>query len=380
MATRTEEAEFGPLLGFSEVVVRLAAARGVTLPADMIEAAKDAGIREVILLRYFDLRPHRGHSPRWSGPSQCSGTECSPIRHFSSKLASRRGEDFWAEFELYAADILIRIVVDIALVGMLAPYVRLGKASASTGLLGRFNRMTGALPSSVLKLKGQAADLQAFCIAQLDFSVVLSARNLQYDNECQEECQKTDEDIPVPPLIKVLLFGAPGAPCRFNLTCDANTYRKRLLLSSPNVTVDYTIFASGFVSSLAVNILRTYGAHETNAGTFSAPWDGPGRPFAISGVSNMPLFVLGCGVTATLLDRGAAVGNCSVVCAGEEVMRRLPNGLCVGVGCCRIDLRVNLRAFAFNLSRTGGDGVSRDKLTFFVTGRDRYVPAQRSGA
>lgn len=53
-----EEAEFGPLLGFSEVV-RLATARGVTLPADMIEAAKDAGIREVILLRYFDLQVYR---------------------------------------------------------------------------------------------------------------------------------------------------------------------------------------------------------------------------------------------------------------------------------------------------------------------------------
>jgi hypothetical protein len=60
----------------------------------------------------------------------------------------KRGEDFWAEFELYAADILIGVVVDIALVGMLAPYVRFGKASSSTtGLLGRFNRMAGALPS-----------------------------------------------------------------------------------------------------------------------------------------------------------------------------------------------------------------------------------------
>jgi len=50
-----EEAEFGPLLGFDEVL-RLAAARGVVLPGDMMEAAKDAGIREVLLLRYFDLQ------------------------------------------------------------------------------------------------------------------------------------------------------------------------------------------------------------------------------------------------------------------------------------------------------------------------------------
>ena len=50
-----EDAEFGPLLGFDEVL-RLAAARGVALPGDMMEAAKDAGIREVLLLRYFDLQ------------------------------------------------------------------------------------------------------------------------------------------------------------------------------------------------------------------------------------------------------------------------------------------------------------------------------------
>uniref|UniRef100_A0A453CH77 Protein kinase domain-containing protein n=1 Tax=Aegilops tauschii subsp. strangulata TaxID=200361 RepID=A0A453CH77_AEGTS len=144
----------------------------------------------------------------------------------------------------------------------------------------------------------------------------------------------------------------------FNLTCDANTYSKRLLLGSPSVTIVRT-----------VRMRPRAGAGTVSA---SASWDGPGRPFAISGASNMSLFVLGCGVTATLLDRGAAVGNCSVACAGEEVMRRLPNGLCVGVGCCRIDVGVHLRAFTLNLSRTG-DGVSRDKLTFFVTGQDRYT-------
>jgi hypothetical protein len=50
-----EEAEFGRLLGFDDVL-RLAAGRGVALPADMMEAAKDAGIREILLLRYFDLQ------------------------------------------------------------------------------------------------------------------------------------------------------------------------------------------------------------------------------------------------------------------------------------------------------------------------------------
>jgi Protein RETICULATA-related len=58
----------------------------------------------------------------------------------------KRGKDFWNEFELYAADLLVGIVVDIALVGLLAPYVRFGRASASTGPLARFNRACSSLP------------------------------------------------------------------------------------------------------------------------------------------------------------------------------------------------------------------------------------------
>lgn len=59
----------------------------------------------------------------------------------------KRGKDFWAEFELYAADLLVGVVVDIALVGMLAPYTRFGKPSTSSGLFGQINRACGALPS-----------------------------------------------------------------------------------------------------------------------------------------------------------------------------------------------------------------------------------------
>lgn len=60
---------------------------------------------------------------------------------------NKRGKDFWAEFELYAADLLVGIVVDIALVGMLAPYARIGKKPISSGLLGRWQQASAALPS-----------------------------------------------------------------------------------------------------------------------------------------------------------------------------------------------------------------------------------------
>jgi hypothetical protein len=59
----------------------------------------------------------------------------------------KRGKDFWSEFELYAADLLVGVVVDIALVGLLAPYARFGKPSTSRGLLGRVQQACAALPS-----------------------------------------------------------------------------------------------------------------------------------------------------------------------------------------------------------------------------------------
>ena len=62
----------------------------------------------------------------------------------------KRGEDFWAEFELYTADLLVGVVVNVALVGMLAPYARIGQPSISKGFLGRLQHAYGALPSRLL--------------------------------------------------------------------------------------------------------------------------------------------------------------------------------------------------------------------------------------
>lgn len=59
----------------------------------------------------------------------------------------KRGKDFWAEFELYAADLLVGLVVNVALVSMLAPYARFGQPSSAKGFLGRMAQMYGALPS-----------------------------------------------------------------------------------------------------------------------------------------------------------------------------------------------------------------------------------------
>lgn len=51
----SDEAEFGPVMKFEEVI-RETEARGASLPPDLLEAAKSIGIRRVLLSRYLDLQ------------------------------------------------------------------------------------------------------------------------------------------------------------------------------------------------------------------------------------------------------------------------------------------------------------------------------------
>ena len=56
---------------------------------------------------------------------------------------SKKGKDLQAEFELYAADLLVGVVVDIALVGMLAHMCQ-------KGLFGCLLQASRALPSRLV--------------------------------------------------------------------------------------------------------------------------------------------------------------------------------------------------------------------------------------
>ncbi|KAK1322038.1 hypothetical protein QJS10_CPA03g01727 [Acorus calamus] len=155
-----DEEEFGP------EVMKETEVRGASLPSDMLEAAKAVGLRKVLLLRYLDLQ-----NAVW--PLGFLMKSCSLIRNrmladpaFLFKVGTeividtccatfvevqKRGKDFWAEFELYVADILVGLVVNVTLVSLLAPYACIGQASTSNGLLGRMSRVYGALPSSVFE-------------------------------------------------------------------------------------------------------------------------------------------------------------------------------------------------------------------------------------
>ncbi|XP_020879207.1 protein RETICULATA-RELATED 1, chloroplastic isoform X2 [Arabidopsis lyrata subsp. lyrata] len=165
-ADKAEEKEFGPILKFEEVM-KETERRGITLPEDMLEAAKSVGLRKLFLLRYLDLQ-----GSVW--PLGFLMRSCAMLRNrmladpsFLFKVGTeiaidsccatfaevqKRGEDFWSEFELYAADLLVGLVVDVALVGLLAPYARIGKPSvASTGLFKDLKRACASLPSSVFE-------------------------------------------------------------------------------------------------------------------------------------------------------------------------------------------------------------------------------------
>ncbi|KAF1882683.1 hypothetical protein Lal_00002863 [Lupinus albus] len=222
--------EFGPLLNF-EAVMKEAEAKGVKLPSDMVEAAKHIGIREMFLLRYLELE-----GSVW--PLSFLMKHCAMLRNrmladpsFLFKVGTeividsccatfaevqKRGKDFWDEFELYASDLLVGLVVDIALVGMLAPYARIGKpsVSVSNGLLGHIQHACAALPSSVFeaerpgcKFSTQQRIATLFYKGALYGSVgfgcgLIGQGIANMIMNAKRSFKKSEEDIPVPPLLQ----------------------------------------------------------------------------------------------------------------------------------------------------------------------------------
>ncbi|CAN7008719.1 unnamed protein product [Brassica oleracea var. botrytis] len=223
-----EEKEFGPLLKFEEVM-RETEARGATLPSDMLEAAKTFGIRKLLLLRYLDLQSSAGllgfAIRSWSmlrnrmlaDPSFLFkiGTEividscCATVAE-----VQKRGKDFWAEFELYVADLLVGVVVNVALVGMLAPFVRFGQPSASSGFLGPMLNAYNALPSSVFEAERPGCSFSAqqrlatyfykgIMYGAVGFGCGIVGQGIaNLIMTAKRSINKSQEDIPVPPLIK----------------------------------------------------------------------------------------------------------------------------------------------------------------------------------
>uniref|UniRef100_A0A2P2ITE8 Uncharacterized protein n=1 Tax=Rhizophora mucronata TaxID=61149 RepID=A0A2P2ITE8_RHIMU len=126
----------------------------------------------------------------------------------------KRGKDFWSEFELYAADLLVGIVVDVALVGMLAPYARIGQPSVSRGLLGSIQHASAALPSSVFEAERPGCTFSAtqriaayfykgVLYGSVGFGCGMVGQGIaNLIMTAKRSIKKSEEDIPVPPLIQ----------------------------------------------------------------------------------------------------------------------------------------------------------------------------------
>ncbi|XP_057425928.1 protein RETICULATA, chloroplastic-like [Lotus japonicus] len=223
-----EEEEFGPILKYDEVL-RETEARGATLPLDMLEAAKSVGIRKLLLLRYLDLQ----ESGWLLGFAMKS---CSVLRNrmladpaFLFKIGTEividtccatfaevktRGKDFWAEFELYVADLLVGLVVNVALVGMLAPYARIGRPSISAGVLGKMQKAYAALPSSVFEAERPGCRFsvqqrlgtyfyKGIMYGGVGFACGIVGQGIaNMIMTAKRSIKKSEDDIPVPPLVK----------------------------------------------------------------------------------------------------------------------------------------------------------------------------------
>ncbi|KAJ8551953.1 hypothetical protein K7X08_028396 [Anisodus acutangulus] len=105
----------------------------------------------------------------------------------------KRGKDFWAEFELYAADLLVGIVVDITLVGMLAPYVRIGYVFEAERPGCKFT----------LQQRISTYFYKGFLCGSVGFGCGLIGQGIaNLIMTAKRSIKKSEEDIPVPPLIK----------------------------------------------------------------------------------------------------------------------------------------------------------------------------------
>ncbi|KAK6943593.1 Protein RETICULATA-related [Dillenia turbinata] len=223
-----EEEEFGPIMKYEEVI-RETEARGVTLPSEMLEAAKTMGIRRLILTRYLDLQAA-------GGLLGFAMKSCGMLRNrmladpsFLFKVGAeividsccatfaevqKRGKDFWAEFELYAADLLVGIVVTVALVGLLAPYARIGQPPVAKGFLGKLQNANQSFPSSVFEAErpGCRYSVQkriatyfykGFLYGSVGFASGLFGQGIaNLIMNAKRSVKKSAEDIPIPPLMK----------------------------------------------------------------------------------------------------------------------------------------------------------------------------------
>ncbi|KAL5740521.1 hypothetical protein ACOSP7_029404 [Xanthoceras sorbifolium] len=268
-----EEEEFGPLMKFEEVMKEVEA-RGAKLPSDMLEATKTGGIRKVLLHRYLDLQgsswPLGFLIRSWAMLRNRMLADPSFLFKIGTEIVidsccatfaevQKRGKDFWAEFELYVADLLVGLVVNVALVGMLAPYVRIGQPSVSKGFLGRMQRAYGALPSSVFEAERPGCRFsvnqrlatyfyKGILYGSVGFGCGIIGQGIaNLIMTAKRSINKSEDDIPVPPLLKSAalwgVFLAVSSNTRYQIINGLESLVEALPLAKqvPPVALAFTV-------------------------------------------------------------------------------------------------------------------------------------------
>jgi hypothetical protein len=136
----------------------------VSVPADMLDTARAVGLRSSALSKYIALQG--------LGLTSALARKLPWVRNrlladdkFLFKVAAevvidtacatvaevrKRGDEFWAEFEFYLSDLVVGVVLDVALVTLMAPKFVLGaKPVAAAG--GALSRWLSTVPSAVFE-------------------------------------------------------------------------------------------------------------------------------------------------------------------------------------------------------------------------------------
>lgn len=254
-----EQEELGPLMKFEEVI-KETESRQVVLPLDMLEAAKTVGIQKVLLLRYLEMQ-----ESAW--PLGLAMKSCTILRNrmlvdpsFLFKIGTeiiidslcatfaevqKRDKDFWAEFELYAADLLVGLVVNVALVSMLAPYARFGQSSPSKGFFGRIAQAYGALPSCVFEAERPGCRysvqqriatyfFKGILYGSVGFTCGIMGQGIaNMIMTAKRSVKESEDDIPIPPLIKSAVLWGVFLAISSNTRYQLINGMERLVETSP---------------------------------------------------------------------------------------------------------------------------------------------------
>mmetsp|Transcript_1905 Transcript_1905/g.2968 ORF Transcript_1905/g.2968 Transcript_1905/m.2968 type:complete len:403 (-) Transcript_1905:443-1651(-) len=205
--------------------------KGVTLPADMLETTAKFGLRAKMLTAFCAQTGFSGYLCR-TMPYMRDRILADPLFLFKigaevvidSGCATvaevrKRGDDFWAEFEFYLSDLSVGLVLDVALVSLMAPAALMGGASKAAMSSGWIGKALAAVPSAFFEANvpgGKAFSLgQRFAclgVKALEYSLAGIVCGLIGQGVCnsimmlkREVHGVKEDDVAVPPLVKTAL-------------------------------------------------------------------------------------------------------------------------------------------------------------------------------